>query len=558
VQKERETSGFIWYRELLAGGSLLAILLLLNYDVLATWFIVDDTANIYCSSFDSLKLLFDRGTYLYFNQLFFSPLLPIAFKLNWWLFGMHPLGYHLHNLLIAYCSCLLLYSLLKLYFPSVISWAGTLFLAVSLPLSFDIAWVTRTHYLWGFFLSLVSVYLFIQWERKKGAAFLTFSLFCALISFLFKEAYTVLPALIFLIASGSFRERTKKTVPFFVLLTFYFILRFHMLGSLGGYPGTADTPVLLLLKKLLFIPGELSEGLYGIPYIPYVLLGIIAFLNVRIFLYSVLLTFILVSPFAFFPGSGFLLANKALSFAALFSCGVGFVLHTLILKTRKGVLLVIIFLLVPVVAGSVSKVREGHDIVKRLSDNYRKAVDAVVGHPGERILIVGNYAYYFSNLEDIYRKMLGTGFPEIWSVSSTVPLPYLPGGTFDRVVLMEQIDLNPQIGAGGRVRILEANEADEFITANMPGNSVLSPPEVTFSPSERHVIIEITDPREGSYHRCLYMGSYVGCYPIPRTYVLQYNSVKKIDRVDILYMSEGGEKSLPSRFEPFSPPVQRQ
>lgn len=532
-------------------SSILLILLIINYRVINTWFIVDDTANIFCSSFDTIKLLFDRGTYLFFNQLFFTPLLPISFKLDWLLFKMNPTGYHLHNLLVAFLICVVFYKFLRIYIPSFFSWLGTILLSSSLPMSFDIGWINRRHYLWGFLFLLLTLYFFKKWEENKKVTLLLLSLFGTLPAFLFKEAYTFLPAIIFIISSGSIIDRIKKSSAYFVILAIYLVWRIYMIGGMGGYPGSTDKSFFFLLNKLIFMPMEMSENLFGFSLFPFVLLIIMAFLSFKMFFLTAFTALIVISPFVFFPSGSFLLANKALAFVAVISFGLSYILNEVALKNKKLAMVMIALLFIPISFGSILKSRDGQEIIINLSKSYEKASQELLMNINERILIISNYSYYFSNLEDIYRKMLKKDFPSIISISNILALPYLEINDFDRVVLANNLALDPDLASLSSVESITGVEATQFITRNrekLISRNLLPAPEVRFTSSRDYLRIDILDSRDGIYLRCLHMGSYVGCYPIPRKYVFKYNKVKKIEKVDIIYVTQEGIMSEPVRF----------
>jgi len=537
-------------KEMFYQGSFLILLTVLNYRLLHIWFIVDDTANIFCSSFDTLRLLFDRDTYLFSNQMFFTPLMPISFKVDWLLFKMDPFGYHLHNLLAAFLCCIMFYKLLRIYLPATFSWTGALLLACSLPVSFDIGWITRKQYLWGFFLALLALYLFKKWEMQKGNLLLFSSVSVTLFSFLYKEAYTFLPAVIFLAASGPIKNRTVKTLPYMLVLIVYIIWRMFMLGSLGGYPGSTDRSVLYFMQRLFQIPMDLSESLYGFPFLPFILLAITAFLNVRILVLSASLFLIVISPFIFYPEGGFLLANKALSFVAVVSFSLSYILSALYSKQKKLLFTVFLLLLLPILYGSTAKIMNGQKVIMRLSEQYERASHEIIESGNQKILVVGNFAHYFSNLEDIYRRMLKKDFPYLRSLSSAVALPYLERNDFDKIILLNNLDLRPDEVSESSVKVLSGREARMYVTEKLKVDGNLPLPEVQFRPTEDRLKIEITDARTGTFLRCLYMGSYVGCYPIPHHYVFQYNRVKKAEKIDILYVSGDGKTSQPATFRP--------
>jgi hypothetical protein len=519
------------------------VLLTINFRVLDAWFIIDDTANIFCSSFSTAELLFDRGTYRFVNQLYFTPLEFIAIKADWLLFKMDPMGYHIHNFLAAFLCCIIFYKVLRLFSPPIFSYLGTIILSVSLPISFDIGWITMRHYLWGFLFMLMSVYLFKRWETDKKHWLIFVSLLCSLLSFLFKEAYTFLPAVIFLVSTGPVKSRIGKFLPFILFLAIYVIWRIYMLGSLGGYPGATGKTYLSLLQKLFTMPIDISENLYGFPYVIIVATGVLAFLKLKMALCIVLAALAVNAPFVFFTSGGFQLANKALSFVAVIALCCTFILYELSLKKRRSLLILFVLLLVPLLYGSLQKIKDSEKLIVQLSSQYEKATREVLSDKNKRILIISSSAYYFSNLEDIYRTMLKEPFPSIKSISSTVVLPYIESHDFDTVIMGENFDLDPAMADEINVAVLKGKEASQFMSQNIQGEEKLSPPQVYFAPSDSQLAIRISDTREGTYLRCLHMGSYVGCYPVPREYIIKYNTIRKIDRVDMVFISPEGRAS---------------
>lgn len=535
-------------KELLYAGSILFFLVIVNHRVMNTWFIVDDTANIFCSSFNPLKLLFDRGVYLYFNQMFYTPLLPISFRPDWLLFRLNPLGYHISNLIAAYLCCLCFYKLQRLYLPPFLSWVGTILLAVSLPMSFDIGWVTRKHYLWGFFFALSAVYLFKRWEGKSNYL-LFFSLASALVSFLFKEAYASLPAIIFLISSGSLRDRIKKTVPYLFPFALYLFLRLHILGSLGGYPGSTDKSIVVFIGKLLSMQMDLSDNLFGFPFVFLAVLLVLAFFNFRVSCMIAVIATTVISPLVFFPAGGFPLANKALPFVAVVSFALMFTANQLSLRRGGIFLLFYLMLVIPLLFGSLSRIRGAQNLIIHLSDDYEKVSREIMKSRDKTILIVGNYAYYFSNLEDIQRRMSKEGFPSIKSISDTMILPYMDPINFDKVIVIKNLDLDPNIAFNSSIEVIEGEEAKQFVREKLREHSdkaVLPPPAIQFGQENDRLRITVNDPRDGTYVRCLSIGSYVGCAPIPRNYIYSLNKVKKVKRIDIIYVAQDGLMSAPS------------
>jgi hypothetical protein len=200
-------------------------------------------------------------------------------------------------------------------------------------------------------------------------------------------------------------------------------------------------------------------------------------------------------------------------------------------------------LLAPLLYGSLLKIKESENVIVELSSQYEKATEELLNNKNQKILIINSSAYYFSNLEDIYRNMLNSEFPSIKSISSTVALPYIKRYDFDTVIVGENFDLNPSIAQEVKVEVFRGAAADQFITQSIHSEEKLVPPQVSFIPGDNQLTIRTIDSREGSYLRCLHMGSYVGCYPVPREYRIKYNTIRKIDRIDMVFISPEGKVS---------------
>lgn len=327
-----------------------------------------------------------------------------------------------------------------------------------------------------------------------------------------------------------------------------------MLGSLGGYPGSTSKTFFFFVQKLFLMPTDLSENLFGFSLLPILLLALLSFLGFRVMISIIASALIVISPFVLYPESGFLLANKALFYVALISFTLSYFMDRISLRNRGFAVTVLLFIFIPLSFGAIYKTRDAREAIICLSENYKKASEEILDNRNEKILIVGGYSYFFSNLEDIYTKMMKTSFPHIVSISDIMFLPYMSSFDFDKVIVTKDFDLNPGRAVMSSVDIVKGIEARKFIERELgvyERKISLPPPHVDFIPASDHLKIDIIDPRIGTYVRCLRMESYIGCYPIPPKYTFRYNKVKKIEKIDIIYISGEGEMSQPVTFNKF-------
>ena len=184
----------------------------------------------------------------------FRPLKGVILLLDYQLFGLEPFWYHVQAMLIHLSSTLLVYFVTKKILdlmsqpkagpPLAENVNFVPFLTALLfglhPIHTEaITFITSSTDIIGisFFLSAFYLYL-AAFERFKGRVpRLTFSIILAFLAFISYEITLVLPAIIILfdltvskISKKEFLSRIKTYGLYFALVTFYFLLRFPILG----------------------------------------------------------------------------------------------------------------------------------------------------------------------------------------------------------------------------------------------------------------------------------------------------------------------------------------
>jgi tetratricopeptide (TPR) repeat protein len=219
---------------------LLLFLILAAYSsILGAGFIWDDdaylTENPLIRDFDGLRRIwFTTETPQYY------PLVFTSFWLERLLWGLHPLGYHLVNILLHAGSALLVWRiLLGLGVPG--AWLiGAVFALHPVHVE-SVAWITeRKNVLSGLFY-LLSMRAYLTFDAKGRAPtylIAAFFFFCALLS---KTITATLPAVLLVIIWYQGKhitwQRVRLTVPFFVLGAvaglFTAWLEFTIVGAYG-------------------------------------------------------------------------------------------------------------------------------------------------------------------------------------------------------------------------------------------------------------------------------------------------------------------------------------
>lgn len=226
----------IFNEKILKGLFLLTIasaLTFLYLPMVNNWFFIDDLQWIWTSSTLQVTDLFFSPEVMRSAAPFFTPMLGVSFMLDWLLFGLNPVGYSVHNLISLIAATIALYLFIRLYTTQNIALAGCLLFLLNPSTLVITSWFSARHYMEGLFFALLSLFFFVNGERKGRISIL--SGFLYLIASLSKEIYVVLPVLAFLMARGKLADRTKYTMPFFAGLIIYIPWRLWVMKGMGGY-----------------------------------------------------------------------------------------------------------------------------------------------------------------------------------------------------------------------------------------------------------------------------------------------------------------------------------
>jgi len=185
---------------------------------------------------------------------FYRPLTTLSYWLDYKFYQEKSIGFHLTNILLhIFCS--------GLVFLCIYQWCGNYFLALITGLSFalhpahtqSVSWISgRTDVLATFFM-LTSFYFYLFSKIKTSSGrFLILSALFFFFSLLSKELAIVFPILIILLDLAQerkvkllIRKHIKFYLSFFVVICFYLLLRYLVLGEieagrnnwLNWYPG---------------------------------------------------------------------------------------------------------------------------------------------------------------------------------------------------------------------------------------------------------------------------------------------------------------------------------
>lgn len=207
-------------------------------------------------------------------NVYYRPLVDLAYKLQYRLFHLNPAGYHFFNILFHIANSFLVYIILvgSLGANKKGLALGTALLFLLHPLQTEaVACIAGMSNLLFAFLGLLSFSLYLRWRCRKEKAAYVLSLSAFFLSLWAKEQAVIFPFLILLVEvfllagdKADVSRRILRMSGFFVVLIGYFILR-HAFLKEGGIPLIPFNGELLL--RILSIPRTLLMYL-GIIFVP--------------------------------------------------------------------------------------------------------------------------------------------------------------------------------------------------------------------------------------------------------------------------------------------------
>ncbi|MFT7538202.1 MAG: hypothetical protein ACI9F2_000345 [Lysobacterales bacterium] len=227
--------------------------------------ILDDTYSIVENEqIKDVSYLDDIFTSSYFKRSgFYRPLVYVSYMVDYHLFGLNPLFYHLSNLLLHLATAILAFFLIKALTQSqtISFWSGLLF-AIH-PINSEAVWnipdraiILSTFFALASFLSFITA----MKGRTKGSqvALLSVSIVCFVLSVFSKESGMMVPGVLIsyiFICRKESRSWVMGITPFFIIIGMFMILRKTLMIDQVYF---ARTPIEWILGVLSFLRGGID------------------------------------------------------------------------------------------------------------------------------------------------------------------------------------------------------------------------------------------------------------------------------------------------------------
>jgi hypothetical protein len=219
-------------------GVVSALTVLVFYPVLYSYFVTDDLRLIYISSPLSTNNILDFFTSSGgFFAGFYRPLVRLAFFIDYSIYHLNPIGFHITNLLFHMANTIMVFYFTRhLTGEEITGWVAAFIFAVQ-PLHTEaVSWISgRSDLIFSLFYLLASI-CFLKYISKEGKkkVFLALSSFFFILSLLSKEAAITLPAILFLTEyffsrreseDNRYRIKLWKYIPFVLICMGYLIIK---------------------------------------------------------------------------------------------------------------------------------------------------------------------------------------------------------------------------------------------------------------------------------------------------------------------------------------------
>lgn len=231
---------------------------------LTGWFIFDDPRALFYSTRPLTEIFFSRM----YASSYYTPLLALTLRPDALIFGLNPVMYHVHNAVLVIGVSWALYLIARRRAPDMFTAVAAGFVVLlSPPVLVSVFWITLRQYLYSVLFALIAVHLHLRRVAAPRPHLIetVATLLACELSFLGKEQFMTLPAVLFLLTPGALYQRLRLTYPYFAVLVVHTVLRYHVLGGMGGGPQLTEFGLGSYLATPLTALPQTATVLFGSP-----------------------------------------------------------------------------------------------------------------------------------------------------------------------------------------------------------------------------------------------------------------------------------------------------
>jgi len=192
------------------------------------------------------------------TPVYYRPLFLVMMRLDYILFGLQPWGWHLSLVLLHLLACVAVFYFLRYIAGQKIALIATAIFALHPIHAEAVSWLACLAEPLMTAALLTSFLFYLKAEKN----WLWWSAGLYAVALLLKETAIVWPLFLFLAAYDGFERTLRKTLPFWLMAAFYFVIRSLVvpMPRVGVMPEMLMPGALVQYVWHLLLPVELSPG----------------------------------------------------------------------------------------------------------------------------------------------------------------------------------------------------------------------------------------------------------------------------------------------------------
>jgi hypothetical protein len=237
-------SGFEWRRNIGWAAGIAVATAMLHASILRLQWMYDDAFHLHFLLTHDLRFLVVPELWRELPFRMYTPLQFVSYAIDLHTFGVTPRAWYAHQLISLAVAASTLFLLLRLWWRPLTAAAGALLLAVNPHVVGWAGLLMARHYIEGFAFACLAIAAYVLFLRHGRPSLLGLALAMYAAAILSKEVFVLLPALMVTLPERKVGQRLRPCAWFAVVMVAYVVVRYVMLGTVGGGYGWAVPPAM--------------------------------------------------------------------------------------------------------------------------------------------------------------------------------------------------------------------------------------------------------------------------------------------------------------------------
>lgn len=245
--------------------TLFLLVLFFYSSILSAWWRMDDTLILkYVLKYNPVEYFFISDVWQQITFQFLTPWLIASFDFDHFVFGLRPMWFYLHQLIILGFLSGTFFMLLRHWLKPLWSFLTCFLFLSGTPIVISAQFLNNRHYLEGLLFITLALYCYVLALKRERMALSWIGSFFYLLSMSCKEIFVPFGAIFFLLPQKRMSKRLPYAMPFLIPAILYIPWRIYMLKDIfkayGSSIGLADFSH-IIHKWFVYLFGSGFQGL---------------------------------------------------------------------------------------------------------------------------------------------------------------------------------------------------------------------------------------------------------------------------------------------------------